>query len=83
MVNINSFFSSMISLSNSNCPTVFWSLSKYGCCFHNKMTTDSDSECSCVANLADFHFEFPSTLNIMICDVNARADPMISSDQIR
>ena len=23
--------------------------------FHNKITTDSDSECSYVANLADFH----------------------------
>ena len=32
MVNSNSFFSSMFSLANRNCPTVFWSLSKYGCC---------------------------------------------------
>ena len=30
MVNSNSFFSSMFSLSNRNCTTVFWSLSKYG-----------------------------------------------------
>ena len=26
-------------------------------CFHNKMTTDSDSECSYVANFADFNSE--------------------------
>ena len=56
-MNKNTFFRSctlnsrQISISGS----VTSMLDQLICRFHNKMTTDSDSECSCVANLADFN----------------------------